>query len=424
MLLAETVVLAASLSVVSQPTVVEIAAGNDQFSTLVAAVKAAGLADALAAEGPYTVFAPTNDAFARLDGEVVEYLLSDAGRSDLGRILLHHVVPGRLDAGVLVGRDEVTTLADTTLALEVARDRLLVGEAVVQTADIAGSNGVIHVIDRVLLPPVQQSPLESLLVNAIERGAPMFNNNNPEACAAVYATALEAVAAVDGFGLDAPSRATLAARLEEIAMDADVTERAWSYRRIMDALLSGQMQMDSRSRPASGGTGRILYDFEDPSSVRRFGVVVDGVMGGLSTGRIRSGDGTLIFDGETSLRNNGGFSSMRAALPDGSCEGADALRVRFKGDGRTWIIGTRGSRNMRGDSYWTRFDTIDGQWMDVVVPIDEMVRTSFGQPLRGRITPDQVRGIEFYIYDKKAGPFRLEIDTIEAVTGGGAGNEV
>ena len=423
-MLVETVVLATSMAIASQPTVVEIAAGNDQFSTLVAAVKAAGLADALSAEGPYTVFAPTNDAFARLDGEVVEYLLSDAGRSDLGRILLHHVVPGKLEAGTLVGRDEVTTLADTTLALEVARDRLLVGDAVVQTADIGGSNGVIHVIDRVLLPPVQQSPLESLLVNAIERGAPLFNNNNPEACAAVYATALEAVAAVGDFGLDAPARATLAARLKEIAMDRDVTERAWAYRRIMDAMLSGQMQMDSRAQPSSSGSGRVLYDFEDPESVRKFGVVVDGVMGGLSTGRIRSGDGTLVFDGETSLRNNGGFSSMRASLPDRSCAGADALRVRFKGDGRTWIIGTRGVRNMGGDSYWTRFDTIDGQWMDVVVPIDEMVRTSFGQPLRGRITPEQVRGIEFYIYDKKAGPFRLEIDSIEAISSDDVGNEV
>lgn len=420
-MIAETIVIACALSATAQPTVVEIAAGNDQFSTLVTAVKAAGLAEALSSDGPYTVFAPTNDAFARLDGEVVEYLLSDAGRSDLGRILLHHVVPGRLVAGELVGRDEVTTLADTTLALEVARDRLLVGDAVVQTADIEGSNGVIHVIDRVLLPPIKQSPLESLLVNAIERGVPLFNNDNPEGCAAVYATALEAVAAVGDFGLDASSRASLAQRLQEIAGERDVTERAWAYRRIMDAMLSGQMQMDSRARPSGGG--RMLYDFEDPSTVRSFGVVVDGVMGGLSTGRIRSGDGTLVFDGEVSLRNNGGFSSMRAPLPDGSCAGADALRVRFKGDGRTWIVGTRTARNFGAESYWTRFDTVDGEWMDVVVPINEMVRTSFGQPLRGRITPEQVRGIEFYIYDKKAGPFRLEIDSIEAVSADDAGNQ-
>ena len=198
-------------------------------------------------------------------------------------------------------------------------------------------------------------------------------------------------------------------------MDRDVTERAWAYRRIMDAMLSGQMQMDSRARPTSSGSGRMLYDFEDPGSVRNFGVVVDGVMGGLSTGRIRAGEGTLVFDGETSLRNNGGFSSMRAPLPSGSCDGADSLRVRFKGDGRTWIIGTKNAAGMGGDSFWTRFDTKDGSWQDVVIPIDEMERHFFGQPRSGRITPQEVRALEFYIYDKKAGPFRLEVDRIEGV---------
>ena len=139
-------------------------------------------------------------------------------------------------------------------------------------------------------------------------------------------------------------------------------------------------------------------------------------MGGLSTGEIETGDGTMIFSGETSLRNNGGFSSMRAAVEKGVFKDSDSIRLRVKGDGRTWILGTRkSSGRMGGDSYWTRFDTKDGEWQTVTIPIDGMERHFFGQRMAGSITPEEVGAIEFYMYDKKAGPFRLEIESIEGV---------
>ncbi|MBG83693.1 MAG: hypothetical protein CMJ40_03995 [Phycisphaerae bacterium] len=235
-------VMTASLMAQS-PNIVEIAVSNDDFSTLVAAVKSAGLVEALSAKGPVTVFAPTNEAFGRIDKDTIAFLLTDQGRPQLERILLHHVVPGRLGASDLVGKTEVETLAGTTLSLEVARDRLFVDKALVQSADIGASNGVIHVIDRVMLPPVQASPMEMLLTNAIELGVPMFNNNNAEGCAAVYATALDAIASVDGFGLSSQSRARLSKQLMSIADMRDASERAWAYRRIMDSMLNGQMQM-------------------------------------------------------------------------------------------------------------------------------------------------------------------------------------
>jgi uncharacterized surface protein with fasciclin (FAS1) repeats len=414
------VALAAVLSVTSSAamadTIVDRAVATDRLSTLVTAAKAAGLVDALAGEGPLTVFAPDNDAFARLDQDAVAYLLTDNGKEQLTRILLHHVVPGRLDAATLSGMDEVTTLAGTTLSLEVAKDRLLVDDAVVETANVNASNGVVHVIDRVLLPPVETTPLEEVLFNAVERGVPLFNNGSPAACAAVYVTALEAVVAVPGFGLDEATRASITAMLERMQQEPDMAERAWAYRAVIDQLLSGDMKQATAAPEVVAE--EVVFDFNQPSEVRTFNIVLDGVMGGLSTGRVTAGTGSMVFDGETSLRNNGGFSSIRAAVPDGSFADADSIRMRCKGDGRTWIIGTRATRNMGGDSYWTRFDTIDGEWITVVVPIDQMERTSFGQALRGRIRPSQVRGLEFYIYDKKAGPFRLEVDSIEAVSMG------
>jgi hypothetical protein len=70
---------------------------------------------------------------------------------------------------------------------------------------------------------------------------------------------------------------------------------------------------------------------------------------------------------------------------------------------------------MRGDSFWTRFDTREGEWLTITVPIAGMVRQYFGRPIEGRLQPSAVRGLEFYIYDKQAGPFRLQVDRIEAV---------
>ncbi|MCH2149781.1 MAG: fasciclin domain-containing protein, partial [Phycisphaerales bacterium] len=225
----------------SAATIVDRAVATDRLSTLVTAVKAAGLVEALSGDGPVTVFAPDNAAFGRLDDDAIAYLLTDDGKEQLTRILLHHVVAGRLDAASLVGTPEVTTLAGTTLSLEVAKERLLVNDAVVETADIGASNGVVHIIDRVLLPPVQMTALETLMVNAIDRGVPLFNEGSPEGCAAVYATALDAVAAVPGFGLSDADRMALGAALERIEREQDMADRAWAYRRLMDALLNGEM---------------------------------------------------------------------------------------------------------------------------------------------------------------------------------------
>ncbi|OUU25278.1 MAG: hypothetical protein CBC13_02300, partial [Planctomycetia bacterium TMED53] len=167
--------------------------------------------------------------------------------------------------------------------------------------------------------------------------------------------------------------------------------------------------------------GNMIFSFEKADEVRGWRTVLDGVMGGLSTGKISHGgnSGTLVFEGETSLRNNGGFSSMRSNLPRGAMEGADSIQFRVKGDGRTYIFGTRSSNGSGGDSFWTRFDTVAGEWKTVTIKIEDMERHFFGQRLPGKISPEQVRGLDFYIYDKKAGPFRLEIDQIRAISSNG-----
>ena len=138
-------------------TIVEIAAGNPDFSTLVTAVKAAGLADTLSGPGPFTVFAPTNEAFAKLPAGTVDTLLKPANKQQLAAILAYHVVPAAVMAkDVKPGTVETVNGATFTVAVEDGSVILTDGqgnEAKVITTDIVASNGVIHVIDAVLLPP-------------------------------------------------------------------------------------------------------------------------------------------------------------------------------------------------------------------------------------------------------------------------------
>ena len=132
--------------------IVEIAAEAGTFSTLVAAVKAAGLVETLSGEGPFTVFAPTDAAFAKLPAGTIEALLAD--KEKLTSILTFHVVSGKVMAGDIIKANGATPTTVNGLPLEVVvRDgKVYVNGAQVVTADIVASNGVIHVIDTVLLP--------------------------------------------------------------------------------------------------------------------------------------------------------------------------------------------------------------------------------------------------------------------------------
>lgn len=136
----------------SQKNVVGVAVGSTDHTTLVAAVKAAELVDALSNAGPFTVFAPTNAAFAALPAGTVENLLKPENKDQLIKILTYHVVPGAVTADQLAGkRQDVATVQGQTVHID-GRNGVKVNKSRVTTADIMASNGVIHVIDKVLLP--------------------------------------------------------------------------------------------------------------------------------------------------------------------------------------------------------------------------------------------------------------------------------
>ena len=134
--------------------IVETAVTAGSFNTLAKALQEADLVDALQADGPYTVFAPTDEAFAKLPEGTVENLLKD--KEALQKVLLYHVVSGKFTSRDVVKFKEAATLADANFSINVSDGKVKVNESTVISADIETTNGIIHVIDTVLLPPSEE----------------------------------------------------------------------------------------------------------------------------------------------------------------------------------------------------------------------------------------------------------------------------
>ncbi|MFB2838526.1 fasciclin domain-containing protein [Floridanema evergladense] len=142
----------AGTSVAQNQTIVAVASGNNNFSTLTAALKAAGLIETLSEKGPFTVFAPTNAAFDALGKDKVQALLKPENKSKLVKVLTYHVVPGQV-LSTQIKPGAAKTVEGGTVNLAVKDGKVKVNNAQVTQADLKASNGVIHVIDTVLLPP-------------------------------------------------------------------------------------------------------------------------------------------------------------------------------------------------------------------------------------------------------------------------------
>ena len=158
------VALTMSQTATAQKTIVDAAVSNENFTTLVAALKAADLVGALQGEGPFTVFAPTNDAFAKIDKNALADLLKPENKKALTNILTYHVIPGKLMASDVVaalkkgnGKVEVKALNGTVLTVMQKDGKIWLKDQAgnyseITATDVEGSNGVIHVIDTVVMP--------------------------------------------------------------------------------------------------------------------------------------------------------------------------------------------------------------------------------------------------------------------------------
>lgn len=147
---AATAMTATETDTMNDKNIVVVAQEAGSFTTLLAAAEAAGLVETLTGEGPYTVFAPTDEAFAKLPAGTVESLLKD--KEKLTQILTYHVVPGKVMASDVAGMTSATTVEGSDVSIKVENGKVMINDATVVTADVQASNGVIHVIDSVLMP--------------------------------------------------------------------------------------------------------------------------------------------------------------------------------------------------------------------------------------------------------------------------------
>jgi hypothetical protein len=233
----------------------EIVAEDERFSTLRAAIGAAGLGPALGAQnpGPWTLLAPSNEAFGTIPAETLKALLAD--RPALTAVLGAHVLPTMIRREDMLAQGSARTLpGNGSVRFALESGAITAEGARILAADIEASNGIIHVIDRVLPAPAAKSAGETaaeanaamperarrtaaILELAIERGVPRFNAGDEASCAALYELAITSVVLLGADALDEGASAELASALKQGASHQDAAERAWTYRRAMDRAL-------------------------------------------------------------------------------------------------------------------------------------------------------------------------------------------
>ncbi len=245
----------ASSAEAQQTNIIRTARAAGSFSTLLAALDAANLTETLTGAGPFTVFAPTDEAFKKLPPGTVEALLEPKNIDTLRAILLYHVVPGRVRSATARTLNSATTVEGRDVRISTSRNgELRVNASNVVKADVGASNGVIHVIDAVLLPPdnskaetetyvlssgssngssAATSAARDLIELAIRRGVPLYNDGQESATAAIYEVAAKGVLALDT-QLPSGVRSALERGLREAARTHDDSDRAWTLRRALD----------------------------------------------------------------------------------------------------------------------------------------------------------------------------------------------
>jgi len=165
-------------------------------------------------------------------------------------------------------------------------------------------------------------------------------------------------------------------------------------------------------------TPQPLFDFAGADAAKEWQVINDGVMGGVSEGKIKITDKkTLEFFGTLSLENNGGFSSVRTKAKKLGMEKGDVLLVRVRGDGREYAVNLHVPRPLVAFSYRAAVQTKKDEWVEVELPLDKFEATSFGRPAKdaGPVDPQEINGLGFLLGDKKAGPFKMEVEWIKVV---------
>ena len=191
------------------------------------------------------------------------------------------------------------------------------------------------------------------------------------------------------------------------------------------AYLSGCLALFMVTTAMADDTLIPLFDFTEADAAKQWQTVNDGVMGGVSEGKFKVTESKMMeFFGTLSLANNGGFASVRSKAKKLDLEKGDTLVAKVKGDGREYTLNLYPNRSRTAFSYRATVQTKKDEWIEVKVSLDEFEATSFGRVVReaGAVKPEEISSVGFLLGDKKAGPFKLDVEWIKVERAAVAGD--
>jgi len=355
-----------------------------RFKTLAAAIKAAGLVETLDGKGPFTLFAPTEEAFAALPEGTVATLLKPENRKELVAVLGCHLVADSL----LLRRVTVKSVQGRPLTIR-REGPLQVEGAKVVGEEIAAANGLIYPIDKVILPdrkPVdRKAAARRLITMAIDQGVPLFNQGDAAACRAIYEVTARSLVDLSGDLLSPQARKKVAAALEKLGGTDDPREQAWILRRALDRAwqdLEAAAGEEDRDTPPGQADGNILLidDFSSRDGVSALGTswrrFTDQVMGGVSRAASRfveiEGRRALRLTGQVSLENRGGFIQVALDLRRGGSTldagGYKGVRILVRGNGQQYHLHLRSRQTLLPWQYYSAPFRAEPTWKTVDIP--------------------------------------------------------
>ena len=238
------VTMASLLAGAPKKDIVDTAVEAGSFKTLVTAVKAAGLVETLKGDGPFTVFAPTDEAFKKFWPETLKNLLKPENKDKLQMLLSYHVISGKVKAKKAKKMETAEPLSGGSLKLSVKDKDLFINSAKVVKADIKTSNGIIHVIDGVLIPNVMKdshkktSSTNHIIRQAIHKGVPMFNSGHHAQTAALYMKAGNEILGQCSSSACPVSTKAIKSAMHKASAESCPTSQAWIMRKAFDHVLT------------------------------------------------------------------------------------------------------------------------------------------------------------------------------------------
>ncbi|MHC4368336.1 MAG: CIA30 family protein [Planctomycetota bacterium] len=361
---------------------------EESISVFRSALEATDLRRMLEGDGPFTVFAPTDQALSQLPNS--DDLLKPEAKEQLALLLKAHIVSERI---YLHGR-RTESLSDLPLLLH-TNGPTLVNDALVLKANMVASNGIVHVIDRVLDPDASSDAsrrqMRRMIETAISFGVPLFNSGNFGECVSIYRTTLLNIEEFVANKAGKSVRKTIFESMKKADAEEDMSAKAWILRYALDEIY-GQLKPRTVEADAPK-TDLLIDDFSDSTPLARIGsrwrLITDRVMGGVSDGEFGFGkDGRFSYmclTGNVSLENNGGFIQVALELDNRNkwfnADGYRGIRLWVKGNGKDYYVHLRSRETRLPWQYYSAAFETSEEWTKVELSFDDFK----GQNLRAEL---------------------------------------